>query len=262
MKPNPDLERKGWMAAGLAAALIFGVCAAAVSAKTLPAASFQTGVDLYQKGSYPEAAAEFGRLAASGAESAAVYYNLANSWLKAGQIGKGAWAIERAFWLDPRDEDIRFNRALLRASLGENAVPDEGVLEPVRRVLDYVRTAEIELALRLSTLFLVLGLLGFAYLRSFRPLFATFFWIVFLISIPVWGAGALRWSDVRFPAAVIQEKEVFVRYGPGESNSKSYPLQEGARVRISKQSGDWFLVRLANGRSGWIPKSAVLKVSP
>lgn len=248
------------LTASLAAAGML-MAAGLASAVPAPAASFETGVALYQKGQFQEAAAEFGRLAAAGTETPSVYYNLANSWLKAGQIGKGVWALERAYWLDPRDEDIRFNRALVKAALGE-PVADAGVLEPVERVLGYVRTSEIELALQMSTILLVLCMLACAYVRSFRALFGTLFWILLLISTLVWGAAGLRWNEVRHPAAVIQEKEVFVRYGPAESNSKSHQLKEGAMLRIEKQSGDWYLVRLAGGQSGWIPKSAVLRVTP
>ncbi len=244
---------------GLLMTAVFAAPAAADESRT---AGFQNAVALYQKGSFKEAAGEFARQAAAGFESPAVYYNMANSWLKSGDAGKAAWAYERAYMLDPRDEDIRFNRNLLKAALGEPTAPDAGVLEPVLRLLDYVRTSEIELALQISTILLVLWMLAFTYLRSLRALFGTLFWITVLASTLVWGAAWLRWSEVRYPAAVVQEKEVFVRYGPAESNSRSHQLRAGASLRIEKQSGDWYLVRLAGGQTGWIPKSAVLRVTP
>lgn len=245
-----------------------GLAVAGFLALTTPAgeaaskSGFDAAVELYQKGQNKEAALEFGRLASEGMETPSVYYNLANSWLKSGQTGKAVWAYERAYLLDPRDEDIRFNRNLVKAALGEPVQSDAGVLEPVKRLLDFVRTSEIELVLQLSTVLLVLWMLGFAYLRSVRALFGTLFWITVLVSTLVWGAAWIRWSEVRYPAAVIQEKEVFVRYGPAESNSKSQQLKEGASLRIEKQSGDWYLVRLSNGQAGWIPTSAVLRVTP
>lgn len=228
----------------------------------VPPGQFDKGVELYQAGRFADAALEFGRLAASGSGSPAIYFNLANSWLRSGEIGKAVWAYERAFVLDPRDEDIRFNRALVRAALGEPSAPAPGALEPVLRLLDYVRTAEIELAMQLSTFLLVIWMLGFTYLRSWRPFFGTVFWITFLVSILVWGAVWLRWNEVRYPAAVVQQKEVFVRYGPTESDSKARQLKAGALLRIEKRSGDWYLVRLSNGQAGWIPKDSVLKVDP
>lgn len=249
------------------ARVLTGVFVAVAGFSALAAAdsrvqTFESGTALYQKGSFKEAAAEFGRLVAGGFESPSVYFNLGNSWVKSGQIGKAVWAYERAFILDPRDEDIRFNRNLLKAALGEPLTQDAGVLEPVRNLLDYVRTSEIELALQLSTVLLVLWMLGFTYVRPLRALFGTLFWISFLASTLVWGSVWIRWNDIRYPAGVIQEKEVFVRYGPAESNSKAYQLREGASLRIEKQSGDWYLVRLASGQAGWIPKSAVLRVTP
>lgn len=244
-----------------AAVFLAGPCAAA---SQKPAANFRDGVDRYQKGDYAESAREFARLADGGLESPAVYFNMGNAYLKAGQIGRAAWAYERAFMLDPRDEDIRFNRSVVKAALGEPvAAGSQGdVLDPVRRFLDYVRTAEIELALQFSTILLVVLMLAFAYARNLRPIIGTFFWLAFMASTLVWGAAALRWSEVRYPAAVVQEKEVFVRYGPAESNSKSHQLKEGASLRIEKRSGDWYLVRLVSGQTGWIPKNSVLVVTP
>jgi hypothetical protein len=233
---------------------------AAAQDAAVPAGNFQKGVELYQSGKFKEAALEFGRLAAAGTESPAVYYNLANSWVRSGQTGKAVWAYERAFLMDPRDEDIRFNRALLKTALGEPTGPPAGILEPVQRLLDHVRTSEIELALQVTTVLLALWMLAFAYVRSWRALFGTLFWITVLFALVAGGAAWIRWTEVRFEAGVIQQKEVFVRYGPTESDSKARQLKEGAGLRIEKQSGDWYLVRLSNGQTGWIPKSAVIKV--
>lgn len=252
---------------GIAAvlALTAGACAGVSAAEKAPAAKadhFKSGLDRYQSGAYPEAAREFAQLAASGFESAAVYYNLGNSWVKAGEVGKAAWAYERAHLLDPRDEDIRFNRALLRTALGDAPRQDVDVLDPVRELLEKVRTSEIELALQIVTVLLTLWMLGFAYARPLRALFGTLFWLTLVVSSAVGLAAWIRWSDVRYPAAVVQEKEVFVRYGPGVTNSRAYPLKQGALLRIEKRSGDWYLVRLTSGQAGWIPTAAVLKVEP
>jgi hypothetical protein len=269
MKKHPPMKAKGSglrTAAALAflwtAASFWPAAPAFAQDASVPAGNFQKGVELYQGGKFKEAALEFGRLAAAGTESAAVYYNLANSWVRSGQTGKAVWAYERAFLMDPRDEDIRFNRALLKAALGEPTGPPAGILEPVQRLLDHVRTVEIELALQAVTVLLVVWMLAFAYLRSWRALFGTLFWITALVAVVIGCAAWIRWTEVRFEAAVVQQKEVFVRYGPTESDSKARQLKEGAGLRIEKRSGDWYLVRLANGQTGWIPKDAVIRVYP
>ncbi len=261
MKTNIPVKPFGALAL-LAAVFLWIAVPAAAQDAAVPAGNFEKGIELYQGGKFKEAALEFGRLAAAGTESPAVYYNLANSWVRSGQTGKAVWAYERAFLMDPRDEDIRFNRALLKAALGEPTDPPAGILEPVQRLLDHVRTVEIELALQIVTVLLVVWMLAFSYVRSWRALFGTLFWITVLFALLIGGAAWIRWTEVRFEAAVIQQKEVFVRYGPTESDSKARQLKEGAGLRIEKQSGDWYLVRLANGQTGWIPKAAVIKVYP
>jgi hypothetical protein len=250
-----------WLAAGPACA---AKSAAPTAAKELdPVEKFDSAVAMYQNEKFDDAAAVFSRLAASGFETPTVYFNLGNCWVKTRHIGRALWAYERAFLLDPRDEDIRFNLGLLRASLGEPPAPEVSpLLDPVKQMLKPVRTEEISTAVTIASLFLALWMLGFAYIRSWRAVFGTLFWLTMMGSLLVGGAAWVRWDEVRFPAGVVQEKEVFVRYGPAESNSKAYPLKEGASVRIEKQSGDWYLVRLANGQSGWIPKTAVLRVTP
>ena len=69
--------------------------------------------ELYFKESqYQKSAEAYEKIVASGKESAALYYNLANAYYKSNNIPLAITNYERARVLDPNDEDIAFNLRL------------------------------------------------------------------------------------------------------------------------------------------------------
>ncbi|MDR0735155.1 MAG: tetratricopeptide repeat protein, partial [Elusimicrobiota bacterium] len=95
-------------------------------------ASAQTAADaaeLYNKGDYGGAAAKYEELlksASDGFRNPYLYYNLANSYFKAGEPDKAVINYYRAFNILPRDKDIKRNLAFALNASGQKLVP-EGV---------------------------------------------------------------------------------------------------------------------------------------
>ena len=73
---------------------------------------------------YDTAIARYEALAAGGAASADVQYNLGNAYFRAGRLGRAMLAYERALALDPGMDDARYNldvaRELASARFGED----------------------------------------------------------------------------------------------------------------------------------------------
>ncbi|MCK5097427.1 MAG: BatD family protein, partial [Desulfobacteraceae bacterium] len=70
---------------------------------------FLEGVQEYQAGNFVKAADNFERITLSGTKNGELYYNTANAFLKAGDLGKAVLWYERAKKLIPFDADLKFN---------------------------------------------------------------------------------------------------------------------------------------------------------
>ena len=71
----------------------------------------------YTKEDYAKAIELYEGILKSNGESAAVYYNLGNTYYKAGKIAPAILNYERCLLLDPGDSDARFNLQMARPSI-------------------------------------------------------------------------------------------------------------------------------------------------
>ena len=87
--------------------LAFLAIALAGPSLAAPAADrFREANDLARAGDYPKAIALYGELAASGEESASLYWNWAQAATARGAQGEALWALLRARELDPGVEAV------------------------------------------------------------------------------------------------------------------------------------------------------------
>ena len=73
------------------------------------AAIFGNANELYKKGNYDLAIADYEKILNKGYESGNLYYNIGNCYFKENKLGKAIVNYKRALRLEPRDGDIRSN---------------------------------------------------------------------------------------------------------------------------------------------------------
>lgn len=254
-KPNEQL-RKGGVRRFLVAMILFGTLASIAWADT-PTRFIEANAS-YKGRDFKNAALAYEELAAAGHTTPALYYDLGNSYLRLGKKGKAIVAYERALRAAPRDPDVRWNLDVVKSGLPDRIEEPYGdlILMKVNEALAYVSVNEAAWAFTLS-LGVIALLMGLALLApgarawtrgliSFAVLFAVFAAGVFAFEV---------WKE-KDALAVLLDREVVVRYGPSENESKAFLLHEGAEARVTDSTDDWFFIRLANGHSGWVPKRA------
>ena len=247
---------KRW-AALLLAAGIWGA-----GAGTLHAAedAFARGAKLYEEGKYKNAAQEFEKFLDNERSSAAGLYNLGNCYFKLGERGKAVWAYEKALLLDPRDEDLRWNLELLRKQLTDKQGASGGLRNWIARKTERLGADEIAWAFSAAVGIFSLWILAAALVPFVRPAVSrTMLPVLVLIAITGAAAG-VRWAELRYPAAVVTDREVYVRYGPSKEATRAFLLHEGAKVRILKESSGWLSVEFGMGEKGWLERETVLRV--
>lgn len=228
-------------------------------------ALFDEGNRLYQEGDFSGAAGRYAALLEGGYESAAVYYNLGNAHFRLGEVAEAVLSYERAARLDPGDEDIRANLALVNRMLQDR-------IEPLPRfwllsVFDWwmalvppgwleAAAAGCYVVLGAAVLLMVLGRPGGWSAATRRAAYAG------AVGTLILGATLLvRETGLGRPErAVVMAPEASVLSAPSDDGGLTvFTLHEGTTVRVDRRAGDWAEIVLADGRVGWL-RLALLEV--
>ena len=217
----------------------------------------------YERGEYAEAAHMFEALIDRGYQDAAVYYNLGNTYLESGDLGRAVLNYLRAEEHSPRDPDILANLELARSRTVDQIEAEGDTL--VASISDFGRqwatagefgAAAFLLwaasALAVGALILRPTLPRRAILRSgaavaFAAMLAS---LVLLLS--------MLYSNPYDNTGVVTVRTVEVLSGPGPQYQETFALHSGAQVRLVDSRHGWLRVALPGGElQGWAPSHAI-----
>ena len=218
-------------------------------------AMFREGCDLYEKGDFASALADFEAIKDEGIRNPTVYFNLGNCYYRERQIGKAVANYRRALRLAPRDADVRANLNVVRRSLGSGdttAAFASGQTGPAGPNIFSPRQLQMIffLAYYLSAVFLLGALFLKPSLR--RP-------AIYALAASILVAGVAltlsRHSISEFKSskeAVVIVDRASLKSGPGSTFDEISALPDGLELRQRARSGMWIEVQLATGEVGWV----------
>jgi hypothetical protein len=237
--------------------MVFGVLAIlspALAAETSDE-RFDEANDLALTADYPKAIAIYRELAASGHESASLYWNWAQVSSARGAQGEALWALLRARELEPGDRAVRRDVHTLRDSM--NLDPAEIAPEPLAGASRLARRYRLDLV--------AIFLLGLSLLaHGAHRLGPASRW-----TVPVaWAALTVGLLAAAAPVAgtLARSTGTVIRRGAPLLDSASPSaeaigaLREGEVVPILEPSGDWLRVEDASGARGWAHVSDVRRL--
>ncbi len=220
---------------------------------------FQKGNSAYLKKDYQTAVDLFSKIEKSGYESFELYFNLGNSYFKQGIYGKAILYFERAFMLDTQNEDVRYNLEIANSRIQDriDVIPDFFFFSFWKWLISLFSVNTI---LFLLSLF-VLTLFAFIYLFRFQTefskrlsllgIFSSTLLIAFFIILYVSKVDLV--SNENY--AIITMSEVTVKSSPNDESKATFIIHEGLKVLIVDNLSDWFEIKLADGKKGWLKKS-------
>jgi len=226
-----------------------GILAASLASPLLaaPAAErFREANDLVRSGDYPKATAVYGELAASGQESASLYWNWAQAATARGASGEALWALLRARELDPGDRAVARDVERLRESL--NLDPAEIAPEPLAAAGRASRRFHLDL---FALVLLVLSVGAHALVRV-RPVgrgAATAARAALALGFLV-AAVPVAASFARPTAAVVRRGAPLLDAASPTAETTG-SLREGEIVPVLEASGAWLRVEDNAGARGW-----------
>ena len=183
-------------------------------------------------------------------EAAEVYYNLGNSYYKAGDIAKAILNYERALLIQPGNADIRANLEIARAKTIDKVIPVPEVFF-VSWTKSLINCLSVDAWAKVGVVcfFLLLASLYFFFFSK------QIVWkkigfiagIVFLVLVLLANVFAFQ-----------QKNELLNRNNAIVLTPSLFILHEGRKVEIKDNSmREWKEIRLEDGKVGWVPASSV-----
>lgn len=206
--------------------------------------------------------------------SAALLYNLGNTYYRAGNNGKAILNYERALMLDPNDDDIITNLNFVRSKLIDKSIDNQSLIANVWNSIIYIFDANTWAWITFMVFLILIGLIS-CYLFSDKIIIRKlgFFGgiislIIFIFTIVISITSAKKSSISKY-AIVIEEATMLstTPHTPVTQSEEALLLHEGSKVEIVDSvisSADsvrciWYDVKINNNRA-WIKSTSVEKI--
>lgn len=213
---------------------------------------------------YEKAALRFERVATEGGiENGKLYYNIGNAYFRAGDLGRSILNYRKAEQFNPNDSNVQQNLVYAR-SQRKDELAEKGKTKVMRTLMFWHYDFSFGQRFALFAVCFVL-LWSAAGVRLFAP--RQFLkWIIGLAGLAsvVLGVSLLVESLAiknERPGVVLAEA-ITARKGDSESYEASFqePLHAGAEFVLVEERKNWVQVELPDGRTCWLPSSAVALV--
>jgi tetratricopeptide (TPR) repeat protein len=227
-------------------------------------AAFQLGVKLRgtpeESKPFQLAADHYEQLRRRGVQNPALFMNLGNAYLLAGNIPGAILTYRRGLQLNPNNLEMRANLACARDQV-VYASPDSFARPPESLWPPWLPRWTPGMSLWAAFLFYVMAWIGLAHRMAFRPESRP--WLP-----GIGAAGVLCFAVVFFfqmraektefehPLVVISADQTYLHKGNHSLYSRAYdtPLNRGSEARLLQVRGDWLQIELTGGQIGWVPQ--------
>ena len=250
------MRRFGIGLATVGALLVFGGVAAGDAHQE---SLFAEGNRLYREGDFAAAAASYDAVIEGGFESAEVYYNLGNAHFRLGETAHAVLNYRRAARLDPGNDDIRANLALVSRRLQDRIepLPRFWLLSAYDWWMGLIPGGVLQTLV--AACYLLLGstvvLIVLRRPAGWRTPLRRVAYGAAAVTVLLGATLIIRETGVGRPEeAVVMAGEARVLSAPSEEGGLTvFTLHEGTTVRIDRRAGEWAEIVLADGKVGWLP---------
>jgi len=210
----------------------------------------------YSRGDYQQAIDQYLSCAEKNGVSAALLYNLANSYAAAGQTGRAVLNYKRALRLSPGDADIQANLEQVRKDAGLYR-DDKPMYEQLAELLE---ADQWLLLASLSFVLLSLTALGSQLIRRPFPAVTRLLIIgALLVSLSSLPPALFRYRDWHDGVVTGEDCRLLLSPFPGAASTGS--IKAGRLVHPGKIHGSYVRVIDETGRSGWLPQECFEQIA-
>jgi len=212
---------------------------------------------LYEGEKYEEALEQYLDLVVNNFESASLYYNIGNCYIKENKFGFAILYYLKAEKLDPSDEEIKTNLAFARQFMPTQL---EGVrINPVNTFFDsIVGPYTLESMAWVTSVIFILTMLLISYVIFLRynnigSRIGIYIFAILLVSTSILTTYKYRTDDLTKTGVIVSD-EATVYSSPNENGEVEFVGAYGIMIEIEKSKDDFYLVSFENKRKGWVKK--------
>lgn len=226
---------------------------------------FEEGNALYQKEKYSEAATAYESVLQSGKHSAALYFNLGNTYYKQNKVAPAIYNYEKALLLNPNDSEILTNlKFAQKMTIDEiKEIPKVGfekVLRDFTAAYHYDTWAWISVSIAFAFLLFFLGYYFSQTTLLKRIFFIGMFLLVFALLISMVSALFEKSHYENDRPAIVFSEIASVKSEPRITAADAFVLHEGTKVMVLEKTANWKKIELLDGTIGWIESGHIREV--
>ena len=217
------------------------------------------------KASYQKAALGWKRLVDDGVTNGHLLYNLANAYVKLGDLGRAILNYRRAESLLPNDRNLKKNLELARARQKDKLrTNDTAKIKTVLLFWHYDLSSTVKKWIFVGT-FMAFWVMMIIRTISWKSAPVK---ILIALAIVATAFGASSATDLYLrnvrEYGVVIDSTVTARQGDGDGYRPSFKqdLHAGLEFRLLKKRNGWMHVELADERDCWLPVAAVELIRP
>jgi tetratricopeptide (TPR) repeat protein len=204
---------------------------------------------------FREATHDYERLVADGVENGKLYYNLANAYVRLGDVPRAILNYRLGERLLPRDEQIAANLAFARSRVADRIeATDTSRLLRQLFVVHHACSVRERMQGAIAAFVGAWIVLGARVVIGRRSLVVIGL-LALAASVSLAVSIYLQMTDeVHHPIGVLVSDDVLVRKGDGETYEPQFnrPLGPGLEFRVLNRRDEWLQIELPDGKSGWI----------
>ena len=212
---------------------------------------FLDGIKNYKQGNFKQAAINFKALAQTNIKNPYLYYNIANAYLKADDIGHAVLWYERAKLLAPNDPDLNFN-----LDYANTLVKDKK--EEVMNIMDVLFFWDNMISLKtiqMTSIFFSFLFFTWAAARVVKKqkvLSGTGIILCSLFVLVTAVTGLNYYKRIMWQNAVIVQETIAVRSGVTDTSTKLFSLHAGTKVKVKQIKKQYLKILFSKGKVGWV----------
>lgn len=223
---------------------------------------FKQGNDLYNEGNYELAIKKYETIIDNGKQSAELYFNLGNAHYKLNHIAPSIYYYEKALQLNPNDKEIKNNMAFARNMTIDavDTIPEVGFTKFLHSISNSMTFERWSItAIGFMVLFVVLFLIYYFTTSTGKKRLAFIGSMASLLLVCFALSFAFHNYDLveKDQPAIVFAQESLVKTEPNLRSSESFKLHEGTKVQVLDTVNNWKKIKLADGKTGWIPESDI-----
>ena len=217
-------------------------------------AVFIDAIKDYKAGNFKEAGRKFEKITQSNIKNPYLYYNIGNSYLKAGDIGYAVLWYERAKKIMPNDPDLNFNLDHANTLVKDKREDSINIMEVLFFWDNLVSAKMIQIASVLSS-FAFFTWAAIQLIRR-KKIFSGFGIMVLSIFILFTSVVFVNYYKQAVKLnAVIVTKEAVIRSGMADTATQLFTLHAGTKIRVIEQKKGYLKIKFSKDKIGWVSTS-------